>query len=698
MYHNIIRILGAVASGAVFALAAVASEPDAWRITAVNPDASDYYGVTVANGQIGIVSSPEPLKTGKIVLGGVYDVIGRGRINQFMPAPKMLDVDMKLGGRTVNRRNIKDFTQTLNMKDARFECSFTMPGRADVKYSYTALRNLPYNCILSATVVPLEDIRMDVSNVLSTEPVWRDPVENFNTVANGPDKYSIASTTVKSPVAGIEVGVSSVIIPDSSYCAPSIYHKLDNYGVHSQSFSVELTKGKPYTFHLIGTLLSDVTAKNIVGNEITRQAFFTAVEGPERLLKKHRKAWDDLWQTDIVIDGDPQSQQDIRSMLYHLYSFIRPDSGESVSPMGLSGDGYGGHVFWDTETWMFPVALVLKPELARAMLQYRYDRLPGARQKAYTHGYRGAMFPWESAASGNEEIQAKNMYGNFEVHISADIALAAWQYWLATRDLDWLRSIGLPLLSETAEFWTSRVDENADGSYSLINVIGADERNVNKRGGKNVNNNAYTIGIVKENLHNATLAAKVLGFKPDPKWAKIEKGLNFKRDSNGIILEHDTYAGENTKQADVVLLAYPLGFITDKEDIRRNLEYYIKTVPRKTTPSMSKGIYSILYSRLGDTDKAWAYFRDSYLPNLNPPFRVIAEFDGGTNPYFITGAGNTLQAVLMGFCGLSIGPDGITSGGAALPDAWQSITLKNFGPQSKTMTFHNTKYKNPKQK
>lgn len=693
MTYNRNLILGAIASGTLFALSAIAAEPDIWQITAVDPDPDDYFGVTVANGQIGIVSSPEPLKTGKIVLGGVYDVIGRGRINQFMPAPKMLDIDMKLGGRTVTRRNIKDFTQTLNMRDAQFECSFVMPGRADVSYSYTALRNLPYNCMMTVTVNPLEDIRMDVSNILTADAVWHDPVENFNTVTNGPDNYTIATTTAKSPVADIEVGISSVIIPDSTYATPSIIHRLDNYGVHSQSFMAELIKGKPYTFHVIGTLLSDVTAKNIVSNEIMRQAFFTAVEGPSRLIGKHRKAWDDLWQTDIIIDGDLQSQQDIHSMLYHLYSFIRQDSGLSLSPMGLSGDGYGGHVFWDTETWIFPVALLLKPELAESMLKYRFDRLPGARQKAYTHGYRGAMFPWESADSGNEEIQAKNMYGNFEVHISADIALAAWQYWLVTRDIEWLRRIGWPLISETADFWVSRADENTDGTYSLINVIGPDERNVNPRGGKNVDNNAYTIGIVRDNLHNAVLAAKVLGHKPKPEWSRVENGLSFKRSSDGIILEHDTYAGENTKQADVVLLAYPLQYIKEKDDIRRNLEYYIKTVPRKTTPSMSKGIYSILYSQLGDKEKAWNYFQDSYLPNLNPPFRVIAEFDGGTNPYFITGAGNTLQAVLFGFCGLRIGPDGITTTGASLPENWESVTLKGFGPQHKTLTFQNSKSK-----
>ena len=153
---------------------------------------------------------------------------------------------------------------------------------------------------------------------------------------------------------------------------------------------------------------------------------------------------------------------------------------------------------------------------------------------------------------------------------------------------------------------------------------------------------------------------------------------------DGVTREHDTYAGEKTKQADVCLLAFPLGVITDRTQIRRDLEYYLATVPRKRTPAMSKSIYSILYARLGDRERAEYFFRDSYLPNLNPPFRVIAEFDGGSNPYFITGAGGTLQSLLFGFGGLEIAEEGIRAGRGVLPAAWRSLTLKGVGPDRKT--------------
>lgn len=667
---------------------AYAREPDPWLLTVENPDADNYYGISVANGQMGILSSPEPLKTGKLVLGGVYDVSGRARINQFMPALKMLDIDMRIDGRAVNRRSVKDFTQTLDMRHACFKGSFTMTGRANVEYSYMALRNLPYNCMMTITVTPLEDVMLEVSNILTAGPIWKDPEENFTSVKDGDRTYYIAYTTAKSPVKGIVMGASSVMLPDTSYALPLISHKLGDYGVHSQAFSISLKKHRPYTLHVVGTLMSDVNTKNIVSNEVMRQAFYVAVEGAERLRKKHLDEWDELWKSDIIIDGDAQSQQDIHSMLYHLYSFVRAGSGLSTSPMGLSGDGYSGHVFWDTETWIYPPLLLLHSELAHEMLEYRFNHLDGARQKAYTHGYKGAMFPWESAASGNEEIQYGNLYGHYEVHIGADIALAAWQYYLVTRDTEWLRTRGYPLLEATADFYVSRVERDDKGSYILKNVIGADERNKNLHGGKTVDNNAYTIGAVKANLHNAVLAARKLGFAPHPGWSEVEQKLSFERFDNGLIREHSTYNGEDTKQADVVLLAYPLNFLKSKEDVSRNLEYYLRTVPRKKTPAMSKAIYSILYSQTGDRDKAWQYFEESYLPNLNPPFRVIAEFDGGTNPYFITGAGGTLQAVMMGFCGLRIDEKGISQLTPQLPKHWKSVTLTGIGPQHKTIKIN----------
>ena len=154
--------------------------------------------------------------------------------------------------------------------------------------------------------------------------------------------------------------------------------------------------------------------------------------------------------------------------------------------------------------------------------------------------------------------------------------------------------------------------------------------------------------------------------------------------ADGITKEHATYNGEGIKQADVNLLSYPLKEITDPKQIKKDLDYYAARVPNEGTPAMTQAIFSLLYSRIGDSEKAMHFFKDAYVPNLLPPFNVIAETKGGTNPYFSTGAGGIIQAMLNGFGGLEITPAGITQLKTALPKQWKSLTLKGIGVDRKS--------------
>ena len=659
------------------------SAQDAWKITAGQIEPPSYYGITVANGMLGLVSSPEPLKISRVVLGGLYDIYGKGRVNNFLHGINMLDTELQINGSTVTASRISGYKQTLDMRQGVFCGEFDYQSLARVEYQYTSLRHLPYSCLLRVRIIPKEDIEVAVANILTVHESLRNPQESFNRIFNGKTAIDFCTSMAKSPTRELEIGACSSFVFDDSFPRPEVCHRsARGVGVHTQEFTVRLQAGQPYTFSIIGTTLSSATHVD-VKNEVERLTAFAAVEGVERLWSKHIAAWDKLWESDIVIEGDLQSQQDIHSMLYHMYAFVREGSGLSCSPMGFSGFGYNGHVFWDADTWIFPALLLLHPELAESMIEYRYQRLDAARHNAFMHGYKGAMYPWESSEMGNEDNTVTNMYGPFENHITGDVDMAAWQYYAVTQDVEWLRQKGFSILSAAAEYWVSRSESNEAGEYEIRNVIGADEWNQNRQGGKNVNNNAYTNGVAKSTLEAACKAAKLLNVKSDPMWTTVAEKLRFRKLANGVTAEHDTYDGAITKQADVCLLAFPLKLITDKEQIRKDLEYYLQTVPRKKTPAMSKSIYSILFTRLGDRERAWHYFRDSYLPNLNPPFRVIAEFDGGTNPYFLTGAGGVLQSVLMGFGGLDITDKGIVAGKGAIPDTWKSLTLKGIGKEKK---------------
>jgi trehalose/maltose hydrolase-like predicted phosphorylase len=203
---------------------------------------------------------------------------------------------------------------------------------------------------------------------------------------------------------------------------------------------------------------------------------------------------------------------------------------------------------------------------------------------------------------------------------------------------------------------------------------------------ENVDNNAFTNAAAKSNLQFATEAAKVLGITPDADWLNVASNIPVLKMPDGVTREHATFNGEGIKQADVNLLAYPLKQITDMAQVKKDLQYYETRIPNEGTPAMTQAIFSLLYARLGDSEKAFHWFKEAYTPNLNPPFRVIAETKGGTNPYFATGAGGVLQSVLMGFGGLDITANGIVQLKSVLPKQWKSLTITGVGPQKKSYT------------
>jgi trehalose/maltose hydrolase-like predicted phosphorylase len=445
--------------------------------------------------------------------------------------------------------------------------------------------------------------------------------------------------------------------------------------MHLMKFKKKLSAGTTYHFSVVGSALTSAHNDDPL-NEAERLTIFATLEGSRRLMEFHARAWDDLWKSDIIIEGDDSTQRDVRLMLYHLYSFAREGTAYSLSPMGLSGLGYNGHTFWDTEIWMYPALLLLQPKIAASLMEYRYQRLPAARQNAASHGYKGAMFPWESAASGNEETPVWALSGPFEHHITADVGIAAWNYYCVTRDKDWLREKGYPILQATADFWASRVERNGPGRYDIKNVVAADEW------AENVDNNAYTNAAARANLQYAAEAARQLGLTPDPDWTVVRNNIPILHFADGTTREHASYNGEKIKQADVNLLAYPLKEVTTPAAIRKDLDYYEPRVGEG--PAMTHAIFAILYERLGLPDKAYQDFRGGYTPNLRPPFGVMAETASGNNPYFATGAGGMLQAMLNGFGGLEITAAGISQLKTRLPSAWRSLQLTGIGPEKLT--------------
>jgi trehalose/maltose hydrolase-like predicted phosphorylase len=228
------------------------------------------------------------------------------------------------------------------------------------------------------------------------------------------------------------------------------------------------------------------------------------------------------------------------------------------------------------------------------------------------------------------------------------------------------------VLKEVADFWASRVERKGPGKYEINNVIGANEWQ------ENIDNNAFTNGMAITALRYAIQAANELGIPPNPDWDHVARNIPILKFADGTTRENATYDGVDIKQADVNLLAYPLDIVTERSQLEKDLKFY---EPRMSAngPAMGSSVLSTLYSRLGDPSKAYELFVKSYKPNEVPPFGVLAETAGGTNPYFATGAGGMLQAVIFGFGGLSITDEGLVQKPSRLPSQWKGIQITVAG-------------------
>ncbi|MEL7148008.1 MAG: glycoside hydrolase family 65 protein, partial [Bacteroidota bacterium] len=469
------------------------------------------------------------------------------------------------------------------------------------------------------------------------------------------------------------------IIPGEHNFAQELIHEDWDYNMHLTKFSRQLKKGETLNFQVVGSTIASAHVPDAF-NEAERLTIYAMLEGKDRLLNRHLHEWEKLWTSDIQVDGPAEVQRDIRSALYHLYSFAREGTAYSLSPMGLSGLGYNGHVFWDTELWMYPPLLMLQPEIAKSLLEYRWKMLPEAKKNAFSHGYKGAMFPWESADTGQEATPVWALTGPFQHHITGCVGWSFWKYYEVTKDKEWLKERGYPMLKEVADFWTSRVERNGPGKYEIKNVIGANEWE------ENIDNNAFTNGMAITVLRYATQAANELRIRPNPDWAHVADNIPILKFSDGTTRENATYDGVMIKQADVNLLAFPLDVIRDEQQIMKDLRYYEKRMA-PDGPAMGNSVLTALYARSGNLKKAGEWFTKSYAPNKVPPFGVISETAGGTNPYFATGAGGMLQAILSGFGGLEITKDGIIQMKTGLPPGWKSLTISGVGVENKTYTI-----------
>ncbi|KAM6360406.1 protein-glucosylgalactosylhydroxylysine glucosidase [Alca torda] len=378
------------------------------------------------------------------------------------------------------------------------------------------------------------------------------------------------------------------------------------------------------------------------------------------LHSSHARAWAALWRgCSIDLDGPLPLRQALRGCLYYLLSAIPPRSSpgflfHGISPGGLSngtrGEDYWGHVFWDQDTWMFPNILLFYPEAARAILEYRLRTLDGALRNAQEQGYEGAKFPWESAATGRE-VCPEEIYGDQEIHVTGDVLMAFEQYYRTTQDQKLFREDGgWELVDAVAQYWCSRmVWSEEEQCYHIRGVMPPDEHHCR------VDNSVYTNAVAQRSLNFAADVARDLLIPVPEEWVDCAKKLKVPFDAEKKYHpEYDGYSpGEPVKQADVVLLGFPLMHPMSPEVRRNDLEMYEPTT-EPGGPAMTWSMFAVGWLELKEVQRAQSHLNKCF-SNITEPFKIWVEnSDGSGAVNFLTGMGGFLQAVLFGYTGFRI--------------------------------------------
>lgn len=448
-----------------------------------------------------------------------------------------------------------------------------------------------------------------------------------------------------------------------------------------------------------------------------------AMKGYDQLYWESSEAWRKKWEAfDIQIESKQAFDQlAIRFAHYHLVTMTPAhDNRFGIAAKGLSGEGYKGHSFWDTEIFILPFFLFTEPDTARKLVEYRYHTLDGARRKAQDNGYRGAMYPWESALTGDEVTPewgpvdvvtgkpTKIWTGIIEQHITSDVAYGVWQYYMTTGDQDYMDTQGYEIIMETATFWASRVTWNeAHERYEILDVIGPDEYK------EHVDNNAFTNYMAYWNIKTAIACYETLREQQANVWIRLTDQLQLQKDyeewkrkvdliylpqprtTDQVIPQDDTYLEKKiidltkyrnqqevgliledynmdqinqiqvSKQADIMVLFYLLEHCFSDEVKQANWNYYEPKMLHDS--SLSMATHSILASDLGDLELAYQLFEQAARVDLG---QGMKSSDQGIHTASI---GGIWKCVVLGFGGVrSI--NGQLRIDPHLPDAWDSLS------------------------
>ncbi|MBV8477892.1 MAG: glycoside hydrolase family 65 protein [Acidobacteria bacterium] len=667
----------------------------------------------IGNGYIGnrgSLAEGSPLSAPATFLAGIFEHSDQpGSIPQLMTLPDWTEVRVWIDdhplsmqeGEIIEHRRILDFARGVLWREWRHR---DKNGRVTRLLAFRLTSLADRHLLLQSVIVVAENYSATMRFESSIEvPRSALPAPSRWKARRSPERPNVLPLALKCPGRDIEIafGAASQLLTTTASVGERLVEMDERHIV--ERFQLKVTVGTECHLH---RLVSVYSSRDL------EDPFDAAVAHVNRVLPSriseavsaHETAWNSRWQhSDIRVEGDDSLQRALRFAVYHLISAANPeDSHVSIGARALTGEAYKGHVFWDTEIFMLPFYTYTDPACARALLTYRYHTLEAAREKARRAGFAGAMYPWESADTGEETTPRaviapsgeviSVLNGELEIHITADIAYAVWQYWQGTGDDDFFAQFGSEITLETARFWASRGRMEADGRYHLRQVIGPDEYH------ENVDDNTFTNLMAAWNLVRGAEAAGWLRAKRPDRWRELEHRLQLsdqelrmwshlaevmytifdpktllyeqfagyyqkeaidlkkfepRTAAMDVILGHERINHTNVvKQADVVMALYLLWSQIPADVRRANFLYYEPRTGHGS--SLSPSMHALVAARLGEAHLAGQYLKQAAQIDLGNNMGNAA---GGVHAAAI---GGLWQAVVFGLGGLEVDGSGLS--------------------------------------
>ena len=630
----------------------------------------------LSNGLLGIRPGRIPLAQAPTCVAGFVFVHPDFHVESLSPAPYPLTTDIRLNG-----ISLLDSPELCALKSQRLDMS---TGELTTELSFNAgeslvatitvlqiaLRTQPSLLLQRLTVRMSSAARLEIAPQISTGSLPGKVLREDLRFA-GTDRVLLFESLGELS----RLGTAIIVQPEQGF---TWQPRLNAYVGDGQT-------GGTYRFDTLASSVSSFYHRE-PEQEAIRLVHWGTQTGVEILIEGNRRAWSELWKSRVVVTGDLEDQRALDYAFFYLHSSNHASNLNGMAPFGFSSSRYYlGHSFWDTETWSLLPLLLASPATAKSLLQFRQRGLEAAKRVAGLFGYQGAQFPWEAAPSDGEEVTPVfAATGWAEQHIVPDVALAFWQYQMATKDPSFLIEGTWPVLSAVARWIESRGVQTQRG-FEILNIMGPDEAS------NGLNNSAYVNLGCRQVLFSAIRCASMVGTPAPESWKKIAASMYLPVNREGMMT-----IAEGSRNHAFGDLSYLLPFdcATEPSVLKKTWQAY--EADRSSAPmiAFAKVAESALAATMGDRARAGRLFRDSWSPDLLAPFEMTREANPQTHGCFLTNQGSLLRTAMLGFTGLRINEGPWNKYEAALPETWQAIEIESVyiaGKRKRIIARHGAK-------